>query len=143
MGVAAIAGLQQATDDFAGYGQGMEGYAKRFGAVYADVLSGTFIGSAILPSVLKQDPRYFYKGTGSGGSRFLYSVASAVVCKGDNKRWQPNYSGVLGDFATGAISYIYYPERDRDVVGLVVQNSLIRLGETAFTNVVQEFIVRN
>lgn len=142
VGVAAIAGLQQATDDFAGYGQGMEGYAKRFGAVYADVLSGTFIGSAILPSVLKQDPRYFYKGTGSGGSRFLYSVASAVVCKGDNKRWQPNYSGVLGAFATGAISYIYYPERDRDVVGLVVQNSLIRLGETAFTNVMQEFIVR-
>jgi hypothetical protein len=142
VGVAAIAGVQQATDDFPGYGQGMEGYAKRFGAAYADVLSGTFIGSAILPSVLKQDPRYFYKGTGSGRSRFLYSVANTVICKGDNKRWQPNYSGVLGSFATGAISYLYYPSSDRDAMGLVVQNSLIRLGETAFANVMQEFIVR-
>jgi hypothetical protein len=142
VGVAAIAGVQQATDDFPGYGQGMEGYAKRFGAAYADVLSGTFIGSAILPSILKQDPRYFYKGTGSGRSRFLYSVANTVICKGDNKRWQPNYSGVLGSFATGAISYLYYPSSDRDAVGLVVQNSLIRLGETAFANIMQEFIVR-
>jgi hypothetical protein len=142
VGVAAIAGVQQATDDFPGYGQGMEGYAKRFGAAYADVLSGTFIGSAILPSVLKQDPRYFYKGTGSARSRFLYSVGNTVICKGDNKRWQPNYSGVLGSFATGAISYLYYPSSDRDAMGLVVQNSLIRLGETAFANVMQEFIVR-
>ena len=142
VGVAAIAGVQQATDDFPGYGQGMEGYAKRFGAAYADVLSGTFIGSAILPSILKQDPRYFYKGTGSGRSRLLYSVGNTFVCKGDNKRWQPNYSGVLGSFATGAISYLYYPSSDRDAMGLVVQNSLIRLGETAFANVMQEFIVR-
>jgi len=142
VGVAALAGVQQATDDFPGYGQGMEGYAKRFGAAYADVLSGTFIGSAILPSVLKQDPRYFYKGTGSGRSRFLYSVANTVICKGDNKRWQPNYSGVLGSFATGGISYLYYPAGDRDAMALVVQNSLIRLGETAFANVMQEFIVR-
>ena len=142
VGVAAIAGVQQATDDFPGYGQGMEGYAKRFGAAYADVLTGTFIGSAILPSVLKQDPRYFYKGTGSGRSRFLYSVANTVICKGDNKRWQPNYSGVLGSFATGAISYLYYPSSDRDATALVVQNTLIRLGETAFANVMQEFIVR-
>ncbi len=65
VGVAALAGVQQATDDFNGYGQGVEGYAKRFGADYADVLTGTYIGSAILPSLLKQDPRYFYKGTGS------------------------------------------------------------------------------
>ena len=142
VGVAALAGVQQGTDDFSGYGQGMEGYAKRFGAAYADVLSGTFIGSAILPSVLKQDSRYFYKGTGSTRSRIWYALGSTVICKGDNKRWQPNYSNVLGSFATGGISYLYYPASDRDPVGLVVQNSLIRLGEGAFENVLQEFVIR-
>ncbi len=142
VGVAALAGVQQATDDFDGYGQGMEGYAKRFGADYADVLTGTYIGSAILPTLLKQDPRYFYKGTGSPRSRFFYAVANTVICKGDNKRWQPNYSGIGGSFATGAISYLYYPAADRDLSNLVLQNSLIRMGETALANVLQEFVVK-
>lgn len=142
VGVAAIAGVQQATNDFAGYGQGWDAYAKRFGAGYADVVSGTFIGSAILPSLLKQDPRYFYKSTGSFRSRFLYALGNTVICKGDNMRWQPNYSGLLGSFATGGISYFYYPANDRDLTTLVLQNSLIRLGETAFANVMQQFVVR-
>lgn len=142
VGVAAIAGVQQATDAFAGYGQGIQGYAKRFGAAYANVVAGTFIGSAILPSLLKQDPRYFYKGTGSARSRILYALGNTVICKGDNKRWQPNYSGILGTFATGGISYLYYPASDRDGSALILQNSLIRFGETAFTNVLQEFVIR-
>jgi hypothetical protein len=142
VGVGLLAGVQQATDDFEGYGQGTLGYAKRFGAAYANVVSGTYVGSAILPSLLKQDPRYFYKGTGSTRSRFLYAIANTVICKGDNKRWQPNYSGVLGSFATGGISYLYYPANERDATELVLQNSLIRMGETAFENVLQEFVIR-
>jgi len=63
--VGGTAGLQQAQNHFNGYGQGAQGYAKRFGAGYADTVADTFIGAAILPSLLKQDPRYFYKGTGS------------------------------------------------------------------------------
>jgi hypothetical protein len=142
VGVAALSGVQQATNQFEGFGQGAQGYAKRFGAAYANVLSGTYIGSAILPSLLKQDPRYFYKGTGSTRSRILYALASTVICKGDNKRWQPNYSGIVGSFATGGISYLYYPASDRDATGLVLHNSLIRIGESALANVLQEFVVR-
>jgi hypothetical protein len=142
VGVGALAGVQQANNDFEEYGQGMQGYAKRFGAAYADVVSGTFIGSAILPSLLKQDPRYFYKGTGSPRSRVLYAFANTVICKGDNKRWQPNYSGILGSFATGGLSYLYYPTSDHTATEIIVQNSLIRLGETAFENVLQEFVIR-
>jgi hypothetical protein len=142
VGVTALAGVQQATNAFEGYGQGAQGYAKRFGAAYANVVAGTFIGSAILPSLLKQDPRYFYKGTGSTRARFLYALASPIVCKGDNKRWQANYSGILGSFATGGISYLYYPKGDRDATQLVLQNAAIRVAESAFSNVLQEFIVR-
>ena len=142
VGVAAVAGVEQATNTFDGYGQGAQGYFKRLGASYTDVVTGTFIGSAVLPSLLKQDPRYFYKGTGSTGSRVLYALASPVICKGDNMRWQPNYSNVAGAFASAGISYLYYPSSDRNGAGLLVQRSLIRLGEVAFEGILQEFVVR-
>jgi hypothetical protein len=142
VGIGAIAGVEQATNAFDGYGQGAEGYAKRFGATYVDVVTSTVIGSAVLPSVLRQDPRYFYKGTGSTGSRLLYALGSPLFCKGDNQRWQPNYSNVLGAFASGGISYLYYPASDRNGAGLVVRQSLVRLGETAFEGVLQEFVIR-
>jgi len=140
--IAAVAGVQQAQNDFKGYGQGAQGYGKRYGASYADVVTGTFIGSAILPSLLKQDPRYFYKGIGSRRSRFLYAVANAVICKGDNGRWQPNYSNILGNLAAGGISNLYYPAEDRNGAGLTFENAFIGTGATAAANVFQEFFVK-
>jgi hypothetical protein len=111
--VAAVAGVDQATNRFSGYGQGGQAYAKRFGASHANFASGLWIGGAVLPSILKQDPRYFYKRTGTKRSRFLYAVSRPFICKGDNQRWQPNYSSVFGDLAAGALSNLYIPERDR------------------------------
>jgi hypothetical protein len=140
--IGVIAGIQQAENDFSGYGQGAEGYAKRYGASYANFVSGTFIGSAILPSVLKQDPRYFYKGTGGTRSRILYALANSVICKGDNGRWQPNYSSILGNLAAGGISNLYYPADDRNGVGLTFESAAIGIGATAAANLFQEFLVR-
>lgn len=141
--VAGTSGVQQAQNHFREYGQGTQGYAKRFGAVYADTVTGTFIGGAILPSLLKQDPRYFYKGTGSTGSRALYAIANAFICKGDNRRWQPNYSNVLGNLASGAISNLYYPSEDRSGLDLTFENAGIGVGATAITNLLQEFLIRH
>ncbi len=138
---AAVAGIEQAADEYPGYGQGAQGYGKRYGAAYADSVTSTFIGSAILPSLFKQDPRYFYKGTGSTASRLAYALANAVICKGDNKRWQPDYSYLLGDLAASGISNLYYPEKSRGV-GLTFENAAIGIGATAAGNVLQEFIVR-
>jgi hypothetical protein len=137
-----IAGIQQAQNDFSGYGQGAQGYAKRYGASYADFITGTFIGGAILPSLLKQDPRYFYKGSGSKRSRVLYALANAVICKGDDGHWQANYSGILGSLASGGISNLYYPAKDRNGVALTVENTLISIGAGAAANVLQEFVIR-
>jgi hypothetical protein len=139
---AAAAGVQQSHNDYAGYGQGAQGYAKRFGAAYADNATGTFIGNAILPSLFKQDPRYFYKGTGSARSRFLHAIAQSVICKGDNQRWQPNYSAILGAIASGAISNLYYPDKDRGT-DLIFQNVLVDTGETAVVNLFQEFVIKH
>jgi len=142
LSVGALAGVQQATNQFKGYGQGFQGYAKRYGATYADVVNGTFLGAAVFPWMLKQDPRYFYKGTGSFRSRLLYAlVANAFICKGDNKQWQPNYSNILGNLAAGGIANLYYPASDRGV-GLTFETAALRIGETAIAGVFQEFIVR-
>ena len=137
----AAAGVQQAQDQFSGYGQGAQGYAKRYGASYADVVTSTFIGGAILPSLLKQDPRYFYKGTGSKRSRILYAIANSVICKGDNGHWQPNYSTILGGLAAGGISNLYYPSSDRGA-GLTFENTAIGIAGTAAANLLQEFVLR-
>jgi hypothetical protein len=140
--VGGIAGVQQAQNTFSGYGQGAQGYAKRYGASYANVATGTFIGSAILPSLLKQDPRYFYKGTGSKRSRILYALANSVICKGDDGHWQPNYSNILGNLVAGAISNLYYPAQSREGAGLTFENASIGMGATAAANLVEEFLMR-
>ncbi len=137
----AIAGIQQAANAFSGYGQGAQGYGKRYAAAYADFVTSTFIGNAVLPSLLKQDPRYFYKGTGSRRSRFLYAIANSVMCKGDNGHWQANYSGLLGSLASGGISNLYYPATDRDAT-VTFENTLIAIGSTAASNLLQEFVIR-
>ena len=138
---AAIAGIQQAANQFSGYGQGVQGYGKRLGAAYADSITGTFIGGAILPSLFKQDPRYFYKGTGTRRSRVFYALANAVICKGDNGHWQANYSTLIGSLAAGGISNLYYPESDRDA-SVTFENTLIGIGANAANNLLQEFVIR-
>jgi Carboxypeptidase regulatory-like domain len=139
-GVGVLAGIGQAGDRWGAYGQGAQGYAKRYGASYANVFTATFVGGAVMPSILKQDPRYFYKGTGSKRSRFLYAVASSVICKGDNGRWQPNYSNVIGSFAGAGLQAAYLPAEDRRGSGFIVSSAMIRLGETSLAGVLQEFV---
>jgi len=72
----------------------------------------------------------------------LYAIANSVICKGDNGHWQANYSGILGSLASGGISNLYYPAQNRDGATLTVENTLIGIGETAATNLLQEFVIR-
>lgn len=137
-----IAGIEQATDSFSGYGQGAQGYAKRYGAGYADGFIATMIGGAILPTWWKQDPRYFYKGTGTKRSRVLYAIANAVVCKGDNGHWQVNYSAIVGGLAAGGISNLYYPDGDRSGLGVTFENAGFGTLGSAVGNLFQEFLVK-
>jgi hypothetical protein len=136
------AGVEQADNTFAGYGQGTQGYAKRFGANYADGFVGIMLGGAILPSLFKQDPRYFYKGTGSIPSRAAYAIANSVICKGDNGHWQANYSAIVGGLAAGGVSNLYYPASERSGVEVSFENALIGTAEGALENLFQEFVVR-
>jgi hypothetical protein len=107
------AGIDQAQNSFPEYGQGVQGYAKRFGAAYTDYFTGNLLGNAVLASVLKEDPRYFQKGQGSFMSRFFWAAGSSVWCRRDNGTWGPNYANVMGNLMGAAVSNLYYPESDR------------------------------
>jgi hypothetical protein len=71
----------------------------------------------------------------------LYALGNAVVCKGDNGRWQPNYSAVLGSLAAGGLSNLYYPKEDRNGAWLTFQNALIGVGASAAANLIEEFVI--
>jgi hypothetical protein len=107
-----ISGIGQADDSFPAYGQGVQGYAKRYGAAYADYFIGNFFGNAVLTSLMHEDPRYFQRGTGSKLGRFWWAAASTVWCKRDNGTWGPNYANVGGNLIGAAISNVYYPSSE-------------------------------
>ena len=142
VGTGIFAGAEQWQNTFKGYGQGAQGYAKRYGAAYTDEALSRMIGSAILPSLLHQDPRYFYRGSGSKTTRAVYAISAAVLCRGDNGRMQPNYSYIAGAFISGGISNLYHPAGDRGV-GLTVGNGFLNVGAHALDNLVREFVLRN
>lgn len=139
LGVGVYASIDQA-GDVPNYGQGWDAYGKRFGAVAADGFSDIMLGGAVLPSLLHQDPRYFYQGTGTNKSRAFHALSSPFVCRGDSGRMQPNYSSLGGDLASAALSNVYYPASNRGA-GLVFENLLITTGERMVSTLVQEFIL--
>lgn len=139
-GAAFLAGINQAADT-PDYQQGAKGYGQRFGAVYADGLTDILFGGAILPSLLHQDPRYFYQGSGTIKSRTLHALANPFICKGDNGKWQPNYSSMGGDLISSSLSNLYYPDSNRGA-GFVFENFAISTAEREVSSILQEFVVR-
>ena len=142
-----VAGYGQATDSHSsidsngvrhGYQQGWTGYAKRYGSSYADQFDGTILGNGVFPAVLHQDPRYFRLGNGKVSHRLAYALASTIRCKGDNGKWEPNYSNLLGNLASGGISNLYYPAADRGF-GLTIGQALLVTAEGAFGGLLVEF----
>ena len=139
-GTSFLALTNQATD-YPDYVQGMKGYGQRFGSIYVTDLTDIMVGGAILPSILHQDPRYFYQGIGTTKSRLAHALSSPIICKGDNGRWQPNYSSLGGYLASGAVANAYYPESNRGP-GLIFHNSAIDFSANIANSVLQEFVLR-
>ena len=138
-GVTLLAGLRQAADS-PDYPQGAKGYGERFGAIAANGFSDIMIGGAILPSLLHEDPRYFYQGTGTTKSRFWHAISNPFVCKRDNGSWGPNYSSLGGDLASSAMADLYYPQSNRGA-GLVFGEFAIGTAERILSGVAQEFVL--
>ena len=140
MGISFVAGIRQAADS-PDFQQGAKGFGQRFGVTAANGLTDIMIGGAILPSLLHQDPRYFYQGTGTKTSRIFHAISNPFVCRGDNGHLQPNYSSLGGDLASSAISNAYYPRSNRGA-GLVFRNFAIGTAERVVSSLAQEFLLR-
>jgi hypothetical protein len=138
-GVLFVAAAKQAGNS-PKFKQGWEGYSKRVGVTAADGFADIMIGGAILPSLLHQDPRYFYQGTGTTGSRIRHAVLSPFVSRNDNGSWGPNYSTLGGVLASSAIANLYYPKANRGV-GLVFGNFAIGTAERIGASLAQEFLL--
>ncbi len=138
-GIALISGAKQAANT-PQYGQGAQGFGKRFGATAADGFTDIMIGGAILPSLLHQDPRYFYQGTGTTKSRIRHAMLSPFMSRGDDGTWEPNYSSLGGDLASSAIANLYYPRANRGA-GLVFGNFAIGTAERIGASLAQEFLL--
>jgi hypothetical protein len=109
-----LSGISQAEDSEPGYGQGAQGYGKRFGASFADGTIENYMTGAILPSLLHQDPRFFQSGQGGFWHRTGYAVSRIFITRTDSGSQQFNYSEVFGSAASAAIStYSYHPQGDR------------------------------
>ena len=139
IGVGFAAGLEQANNSFAGYGQGAAGYSKRFAAKFVDGRTSDFLTHAVFPSLFHQDPRYYYQGSGSFKSRFLHAVGSAFVTRSDSGRTVPNYSFVLGDMCSAALSNLYYPTANRGL-NLVFNRAAVGLAGRVGGNLIREFL---
>jgi hypothetical protein len=141
VGVFFMAGVNQGVR-IPGYKLGAKGYGERVGAVAGDGLTDIFFGGAVLPALLHQDPRYFYQGTGSNRSRLLHALAAPFVCKGDNGRYEPNYSTVGGDIISAGFSSLYFPRSDRTWM-FFGQNVMISTIERTASTITQEFVLRH
>ncbi len=135
------AGIEQATNAFKGYGQGAEGYGKRWGAVFVDGRSSDLFSHYIFASLLHQDPRYFYQGTGTRKSRLVHAVSNAFIARSDSGKNMPNYSYLLGDLSAAALSNAYYPDADRGA-SLVFTNAAIGIAGRAAQAVFEEFFAK-
>jgi hypothetical protein len=134
-----IGGIYQASDT-PGYVEGTKGYGQRVGAAYGNAAIDVMIGGAILPSLLHQDPRYFYKGTGTKKQRALHALSAPFSARGDNGKQQFNYSSIGGDVLSGALENVYYPPTDRGA-HLVVDGALIDTAGRMLNALAQEFLL--
>lgn len=134
-----VAGLGQASDSDHSYGQGAQGYAKRYGTAYGDNAIENFMAYAVFPSVLHQDPRYYQLGHGGFRKRTIHALGRVVITRSDSGQTQFNYSELLGASTAAAIStYAYHPQSERSF-GNVATVWVTQIGWDAATYMVKEF----
>jgi hypothetical protein len=134
-----VAGLGQASDSDSSYGQGAQGYAKRYGTAYGDNAIENFMAYAVFPSILHQDPRYYQLGHGGFKKRAGHALSRVIITRSDSGQTQFNYSEILGAGSAAAIStYTYHPQNERSF-GNVATTWVTQMGWDAATYIVKEF----
>jgi hypothetical protein len=140
-GATVSAAIQQAIDAHPGYGRGASGYAKRWAATFVNERSDDLLSHYVFAALCRQDPRYFYQGTGTTRSRLYHGLSFAFVARSDTGKAMPNYAYLLGDLGAATLSSAYYPREDRGA-GLILTNAALAMAGRAVQGVVQEFVAR-
>jgi len=139
VGASVAASMDQATNAHPGFGDGGSGYAKQWAAHFADDHTGDLLSHYVFASLFRQDPRYFYQGSGSKLSRLIHASTSAFMARSDTGTTMPNYAYLLGSFSAAGLSNTYYPHPARGV-DLILTNVVIGLAGRAAVAVTQEFV---
>ena len=134
---AAFSGLSQINNTDPSFGQGVKGYAHRYGTGLADQILGNYMTEAVMPSLLHQDPRYFRKGTGSIKSRLWWAASRSLVARGNSGKWEFNYSEFIGNGTVAAIGNLYYP--DERGFSPTMQRMFTQIGTDTVSQVLKEF----
>ncbi len=95
------------------------------------------MAEGFIPVLLKEDPRYFRRGTGSIKGRIWYAATRVTVTKTDKGGSTFNFPEFLGNGITAAIGNAYYP----DEVGFTptMARMFTQIGTDSFSNVLKEF----
>jgi hypothetical protein len=136
--VGIVAGIHQAANSDPGFGQGFEGYAKRYGAAFADQVDGNIMVGGVFPTILKVDPRYFRLGRGSFVHRFGYAIDRIFIARKDSGAHMFNIPEFAGNATAIAISNVYYPAADRNF-SANFNDWGTQMGLDAFGNELKEF----
>jgi hypothetical protein len=136
--VGIVAGIRQAENSSPAFGQGAEGYGKRYGAAFADQVDGNVMVGGVFPTILKIDPRYFQLGTGSVLHRFGYAISRIFIARTDAGRSMFNIPEFAGNATAIAISNVYYPAADRSASSSLSDWGT-QMGLDAFGNELKEF----
>ena len=137
---AAIAGGEQASGSYPGFGPGRRGYARRLGANLGDNTSGMLLTGAVFPALFHQDPRFYFRDSGSTMSRLGYVLKQTVEQKGDNGRWQAAWSNTCGQVSSALISNTYYPHPGHHWGSQTGQFFGLSIASTGISNLLQEFV---
>jgi hypothetical protein len=136
--VGIVAGIHQAANSDPGFGQGFKGYAKRYGAAFADQVDGNIMVGGLFPTILKIDPRYYRLGRGSFAHRFGYAIDRIFIARKDSGSHMFNIPEFAGNAAAIGISNVYYPAADRNFSGNI-NDWGTQMGLDAFGNELKEF----
>jgi len=134
-GIFAGSSMAQCQYDF---GQGAQGFAKYYGGAFADQAMGNMMSKGLFPIALRQDPRYFVKGSGGFWKRTGYAISREFITRGDDGGNQFNTSELAGNAVAAGISNAYYPAANRSF-GTTVNKWSQQIGLDAAFNIMKEF----
>ena len=83
--------------------QGVAGYGRYYWHIFVDTGVGNYMTEAIVPTLTKEDPRYYTLGKGGFLKRSGYAVSRLFITRTDAGHNTFNFSEMIGNGAAAGI----------------------------------------